>query len=587
MRMVSQKWKTVLVACGVAILLVAHAQDVTGEVDAIFGWVTQATPGCAVAVSHRGEVVVNRAYGLANLASEVPITQSTKFDIGSLQKQFIAAAVLLLVEEGVISLADDIRAYVPELPDYGHTITIDHLLTHTSGLRDWNALLGLSRDSEDALTMILRQRGLNHVPGEEMTYSNSNYVLAKEVVARVTGMAFSDFLHERLLEPLGMEMTIYADDVRDVADRALAYERDRAGWRPNILVGHERGDGGGLLSTASDILVWNEALDHARLGAFVTGKLHEPARLNNGRDLSHTRGLYLDEDPAGQIVWYTGAAAGYKSALARLPDQGLSLAILCNAGERAVAASFMNPIVDLFVPKPSTPDAEPAEPDARATAADIDVSGKAGLFFSDRTGGPLRVVVHDGGLRVEGGPALVPIAEDRFRIGEPRLSFMSEADVELQFVSPQELLVATMEGETTRYRRARPYEPTADELETFAGQYRSEELNAALRVRPFDDGLTISLNGSPPLPFVAVDHEAFQFGPIMVRFVRDEAGNVVALDYSNPVLRSVAFTRTVDGAHAPSHEPSSVPKAADVEHSVVAAANGNVYFVFDVEDPAP
>ena len=535
--------KTFLVACGIGILAVAHAQDVPGAVDGIFGWATGEAPGCAVAVSQHGEVVVNRGYGLANLEQEVPITPGTRFDVGSLQKQFIAAAVLLLVEEGRLSLADEVRTYVPELPAYGHAITVDHLLTHTSGIRDWNALLGLSQDAEDALTMILRQRGLNHVPGEEMSYSNSNYVLAKEIVARVTGMAFSEFLHERLLGPLGMERTIYADDVRDVEDRALAYERDGDGWRLNILVGHERGDGGGLLGTASDILKWNDALSNASLGAFVTEKLHEPTRLNNGRELSHSRGLYLEGDPSGQIVWYTGAAAGYKSALARLPDQGLSLAVLCNAGESAVGASFMNPIVDLFVPKPSTAEVETGAVDSPITPEDIDVRGYAGLYFNARTKEPLRLVVHDGRLRVDGGPALLPVDENRFRVDEPRLSFMSEADVELDFTSPQEVVATTSEGEAAEFRRAQPYEPTTEELDALAGRYRSAELNATLDVRRLNQALAISLNGSPPLPFVAVDPEAFQLGRIIVRFIRDEAGTIVGLDYSNPVLRRVSFTR--------------------------------------------
>jgi CubicO group peptidase (beta-lactamase class C family) len=133
-------------------------QDKIREIDQLFSWVTPEMPGCAVAVAQNGEVVVNRAYGLANLERKVPISTSTMFDVGSVQKQFVAAAILLLVEDGQLSLADDIRTYFPELPDYGHTITIEHLLTHTSGLRDWTALLQLSSESEDALTMILRQR---------------------------------------------------------------------------------------------------------------------------------------------------------------------------------------------------------------------------------------------------------------------------------------------------------------------------------------------------------------------------------------------------------------------------------------------
>ncbi len=533
------------VACSVVpVTEQAPTQDKTSEIDQLFSWATSETPGCAVAVSQKGEVVVNRAYGLANLERAVPISPSTMFDIGSVQKQFVAAAILLLVEDGHLSLAGDIRQYFPELPDYGHTITVDHLLTHTSGLRDWTALLQLSSESEDALTMILRQRGLNFAPGEEWFYSNSGYVLLKELVARTTGMPFSEFAHERLFEPLGMATTTYADDVRDVEDRALAYEKEDDGWELNILVGNERGDGGGLLSTASDLLIWNEALTNARLGAYVTEKLQEPAKLNNGRELSYARGLFLDEDPASRIVWHTGSAAGYKSMLARLLEQGLSLAILCNAGDGPEGQLPANAIIDLFVPKRQEPDTEANAPDATTDAAPTpDASSRAGLFFSEQTGDPMRLVVQNGKLHVDDGPELVPVAPDRYRNERRTLTFMSDDEVELHFLSPDEIELTTSQGQTTRYHRAQPYAPTAADLEAFVGRYESDDLRAALDIELTDDGLTARLNGSPPFAFTPVDLDTFQLGRMLVRFRRDEDGKVVALDYSNPVLRNVLFTR--------------------------------------------
>lgn len=516
------------------------AQDKTSEIDQLFSWATPETPGCAVAVSQHGEMVVNRAYGLANLERSVPIDPSTMFDVGSVQKQFVAAAILLLVEDGRIALTDDIRDYFPELPDYGHTITVDHLLTHTSGLRDWPALFQLSSESEDALTLIQRQRDLNFAPGEEWSYSNSGYVLLKELIARTTGMSFSAFAQERLFEPLGMEMTTYADDVRDVEDRALAYEKEDDDWRLNILVGNERGDGGALLSTAGDLLIWNEALTNARLSEFVSEKLQEPTKLNNSRELSYARGLFLDENPQSRIVWHTGSAAAYKTMLARFPDQGLSLAILCNAGESGPLSA--NAIVDLFIPDMGEADAD--EPTATADAEDIDVSGKAGLFFSESTGEPLHLVVHEGELRIPGGPPLVAMAEDHFRIAEPTLNFKSEDEFELHFLSPDQLVLTSMEGETTEYRRAQPYAPTADDLQAFVGRYESDELKALFEITPGDDGLTVRLNGSQPFEFMPVDTDTFQLGRMFLRFRWGESGDVVGIDYSNPVLRNLEFTKS-------------------------------------------
>ena len=534
------------------------AQGKISDIDQLFNWVTPEMPGCAVAVAQNGEVVVNRAYGLANLEHALPITPNTVFDIGSVQKQFVAAAILILVEDGQLTLSDDIRTYFPELPDYGHTITIDHLLTHTSGIRDWTALIQLSHEREDALTMILRQRGLNFTPGEEWAYSNSGYVLLKELIRRTTGMSFSAFAQARLFGPLGMETTIYADDVRDVEERALAYEPKGNSWQLNILVGNERGDGSGLLSTASDLLLWNEALTNARLGAFVTEKLQEPARLNNGRELSYARGLFLDESPASRIIWHGGSAAAYKSLLARLPEQGLSFAILCNAGDGTEEQNLANQIIDLFTSDTSEPNAEPTESATGPTATNdvdptpaADPNSRAGLFFSEGTGEPLRLVVQNGKLRVDNGPELLPVTQDRYRNEQRTLTFMSDAQVKVHFLSPNEIEITTAEGETIRYHRAQNYVPTVTALEAFVGRYESNELNAVLDIALADDGLTISLNGSPPFPFTPADRNTFQLGRMLVRFRQDEGAKVVALAYSNPVLRNVHFTRLGDAMESP------------------------------------
>jgi hypothetical protein len=259
--------------------------------------------------------------------------------------------------------------------------------------------------------------------------------------------------------------------------------------------------------------------------------------------LSYARGLFLDEDRASRIVWHGGSAAGYDSLLARLLDQGLSLAILCNAGDTAEEQMPANAIIDLFIPTTQEADTEADEPAATPDTPTPDPSGREGLFFSERTGEPLRLVVQNGKLHVDDGPELVAVAHDRYRNEQRTLTFMSDDEVELHFLSPDELTLTTTQGETTRYRRAQPFAPTASDLEAFAGRYESDELRAAFDIAFADDGLTVRLNGSPPFAFTPVDRDTFQLGRMLVRFLRDEDGKVVALDYSNPVLRNVLFTR--------------------------------------------
>lgn len=524
---------------GIALLLgaPAHAQDAPARIDELFGWVTPGMPGCAVAVSRDGEVVVNRAYGLANLETGEPIGPRTMFDIGSVQKQFSAAAALLLVEEGRLSLSADIREYIPELGDYGHRVTLDHLMTHTSGIRDWLALMNFNRGDEDALTLILRQRGLNFAPGERWAYSNSNFELVKEIVARVSGMSFAEFARMRLFEPLGMENTMYAADVTAAENGARAYELEGDTWTPAMLLGDERG-GGAVLSTVGDLLVWNEALTSGRLGAFATGKLQEPARLNNGRELTYAHGLFVEDTRFGRAVWHTGSARAFEALLSRLPDQGLSIAMLCNAGEVVDRNMEGQRIADLFLPEAPVREAEPGP-----VSVQVDVATRAGLFFSEMSGDALRLVEQNGTLRVAGGPRLVAVAEDRFRNPNGSLSFMSEGQFELRFLSPDELELVSMEGEATRYRRARPYAPTAAELEAFAGRYESDDLGAVFDVTPGDGGVVVRLNGAQTIGFAPVDRDTFQRGPLTVRFLRDGAGQVTALDFSTPALRDVPFAR--------------------------------------------
>lgn len=527
-----------------------YAQDKTSEIDKVFNWATAATPGCAVAVSQHGKVIVNRAYGSADLERDVPLNPSSIFDIGSVRKQFVAAAVLLLVEEGRLSLSDDIRKHFPELPDYGHKITVDHLLTHTSGIRDWTGLRPLAGENADVVSLILRQRGLNFAPGEEWSYSNSGYVLLTDLVARTSGMSFPDFTRKRLFEPLGMKTTTSPGDLRDVIkNRALGYEKEGNGWRVGMYVGNERGSGGGaILSTAADLVIWNDALTNGRLGAFVTEKLQEQARLNNGRKLSYARGLMMDSYRSGTLVSHSGGAAGYSAWLGRLPAQGLSVAVLCNADVTS-ATALARRVADQFLPATGAEPAEAGAPTAVAEGAGVtglDLNNKAGLFFSEATGEPLRLVVDNGRLRIQGGPSLDALTKDRFRNPRGALFFMSQDEFELHFVSPDQIELKSMEGKTTRYRRAQPYTPTAADLQSFAGRFTNDETRAVLEMATGKDGLMVRLNDSPAFEFRPVDRDTFQLRGMILRFRRDKDGKVAALDYSNPVVRNIEFTRLSD-----------------------------------------
>ena len=538
---------TLLIVAATALLAVPiFAQDKTAEVDKIFSWTKPNEPGCAVAVSQNGKLVVNKAYGSADMELDVPLTTSSVFDAGSIRKQFVAAAILMLVEDGKISLTDDVRKYIPQLPDYGHKITIDNLLTHTSGIRDWQTLLNLAGGDPDALTMILRQREINFVPGDEWSYSNSNYVLLPEIVARVSGIPFSEFARKRIFEPLGMNSTSHPEDPRFlIKNRASAYKKEDGKWKMDMYLGNDRGGAGGLFTTAADLATWNDALSTGKLGKFVTEKIQEPATLNNGRKLDYARGLNVElrAGRGGRLVWHSGGAAGYSALSGHLPEHLLSVAIMCNQDGTARSA-YASRLFDLYLPSEAPPANTP--PADAVTLSPADLNNKVGTYFNEETGDFLRLAVNNNTLNIAGGGGpLVPLAADRFRNLRPTLFFMSEAEFELKFLTPDQTEIRTRDGVVTRYRRPRPWVPTSDDIKALAGKYYSDELLATFESTPGKEGLMVRANYGPRavIEFKPVERDTFQAGLSLIRFKRDKAGRLVGLEYSNPLLRRVKFAK--------------------------------------------
>ena len=519
-----------------------YAQDRNSEVDKIFNWTKPAEPGCVCAIAQNGKMVVNRAYGSADLEREVPINSNSIFDAGSVSKQFIAAAGLLLVQDGKIALADDVRKYLPELPDYGSTITISHLMNHTSGLREWTGLLPFAGDKPQVYSLILRQRSLNFNPGEQWSYSTSGFVLLKEVVARVSKMPFPEFMQKRIFDTLDMKSSSYRENMRDVVkNRALAYEREGGRWRMAMLLDNDRG-GGGVLTTASDLLIWNDALANNRLGKFVSEEMHKPTTLNNGRKIDYGRGVFLESYRGAKEIWHGGSADGYKTWLGRYPEHGLSIAIMCNSGDGTDRIAFAHKIFDQFLPSVNEPDFDPAP----APVKDIDPNKLAGLFFNEITGEPLRISVQNGRLRVAEGPGLEQISNDRFKRRGAMPGFMSQDQFEIHYLSNDQFELKSMEGKITKYRRARSFSPKGDELKAFTGRYESEELKSVIDITEGKNGLEFKFEhrGDQNIPLNPVDPDVFQVSRVTINFIRDKAGRVTGFTFSNPVARKMQFILT-------------------------------------------
>ncbi|HEX8920836.1 MAG TPA: serine hydrolase domain-containing protein, partial [Pyrinomonadaceae bacterium] len=317
--------------------VVAGAEQAFQKFNKTFG---DPGPGCAAAVSLNGETVFEKAFGLADLEHNVPNTTQTIFESGSVAKQFTAAAIVLLQQDGKLSLDDPVRKYIPELPDYGAPLTIRHLLNHTAGLRDWGSVLSLTGvgrgdrviSNDLALDVIVHQRALNFTPGAEYSYSNSGYNLAAIIVERVSKQKFPAFVEERLFKPLGMKNSSWRDDYqRIVPGRAQAYWRPGSNepWRLSMPFMNVYGNGG-MLTTVGDWMKWNAMLDSQSLGAPLVNALETRGVLNDGRKIAYALGLTVGTYKGLKDVSHGGITAGYQTFLARYPDNKVSVGVMCN-----------------------------------------------------------------------------------------------------------------------------------------------------------------------------------------------------------------------------------------------------------------
>lgn len=522
-----------IVAGLAAVASAAQAQP--AGFDALFADFKPTTAGCAVGVHAKDQAPVLRGYGSADLEHAVPITADTVFEAGSVSKQFTAAAILLLVEDGKIALTDDIRKYLPEMPDYGRPITVDMLLSHTSGLRDWGSvveLAGWPRTSRvytpvEVLQIASRQKALNYTPGEAYSYTNTGYNLAAWIVLRVSGYSLADFTKLRIFQPLGMTHTSWRDRFRRIVPgRAIAYTPSDGELLQEMPFENTYGHGG-LLTTVGDLLIWNDALAAGRLGKTVSARLQEQATLNGGRKIAYARGLVVQNWKGRLEIAHSGSTAGYRAWLARFPGQGLSVALLCNGGSSVNPVRLGRRVADLYLP-PS-----PAAPSPIAQPAD-ELETLPGVYVDERAGSVLRVAAENGALVVRGGGPFAPAGKGRYRGGDMDFTF-----------GPDGVERRTADGETVRYRRVASATPAPIELAELAGAYSSLEANGVLlaSVRGGALILTPADRASEPVQARPLYKDAFQAGNDLVRVVRGADGRVAGLKFTNARVHALEFRR--------------------------------------------
>jgi CubicO group peptidase (beta-lactamase class C family) len=560
------KYRLTLCCCLLAFSIVP-ARDSSGQtptmgrqIDAVFGkYISSGTPGCVVSVVQNGSVLYARAYGLANLEWALPNTLDTVFDIGSVSKQFTAFAILLLAQDGRISLDDDIRKYLPEIPNYGKVIRIHHLLNHTSGLRNYTDLFDLAgipeidlTTDQDALNLVARQKKLNFAPGEEFLYSDTNFFLLSLIVERVTGKSLRQFARERIFDPLDMTSTHFHNDTTMVVNhRATGYKPLPDGRFAIDMSNFEELGDGSVMTTVEDLKKWDENFYTGGVGGMnLIRQMQEGGRLNNGTVNLYAKGLVVDQYRGLRRVQHAGEWVGYRAGLTRYPDQRTSFITLCNTIGDVFPTNLNQALADIVLQDAFRSGVAAAHAASDSTEssnkpANDQASEFQGVYWDSLHGYFRHFVAGHGRLYREDQGDLFALETEgagKFRDVESGTKFEFGTGNGVRNVQERQ-----EEGEHLALIKV-PGPAAGQDLSAFAGSYVSNELNAKWTLIVRDGKLVRTQYLYPDQALRPAFGDAFS-GDLsedtyLLHFQRDSTGHVTGFAVSTDMIRpTLTFTR--------------------------------------------
>lgn len=521
-------------------------------------WNRNDGPGVAVAVWRGGRTVFAKAYGMANLAYDIPFTVAAPTNIGSTSKQFTAFAVMLLVEEGTLSLDDDVRKHIPELKDFGQTVTVRHLLTHTTGYRElYNSLTLTGRrldesdyvGREEYIPLVQRQPALQNAPGTEFNYNNTAFGLAAMIVARVSKMPFEAFMAQRVFAPIGMTHTQVRADVRvPVKGATVGYSRsDKGVWRDLGDLGGSMG-AGGIYTTLGDLQKWAEHLANPKVGTKASiAQMMTPFTLKDGKSTGYGFGLFMDTQNGQTRVHHGGADVSHRSMLAIYPDLNAGITVQSNDGafDSGIAFRLAEAFFPELAPKPVVASAtfDAGKYDAKkfdefagqyaldaAPAFVLTFSRSGDTLFTQATGqGKFRLApTSDTSFAVQGVPAWVEFTRD----------------------AAKKVSAATLVQNGTRQRASRregvaaaPWVPSASELAAISGRFFSEELETFWDIALVNGTLVAKQRRATDVPLRATAKDTFAGGAVTLTLERDRVGQVIGFYANVARSRDIRFAR--------------------------------------------
>jgi len=516
-----------------------HAQlpdSMAKKVDAVLADYDKTNgPGCALAILKDGKILYQRGYGMSNLEHNIAISPSSIFHVASVSKQFTAAAILRLSLEGKLSLNDDIRQYIPEMPDFGHRITFNNLLHHTSGLRDqWDlqALAGWRDDDliteTDILEMLARQKALNFIPGDEYLYCNTGFTLAGIAVKKITGVSLRAYADSVFFKPLGMNHTHFHSDHAEITpNRTQAYEKDDQGkWKISIPVFDNYG-ATSLFTTVEDLAKWDENFYTKKIGgdAFISLLQHTDL-LNDKTPQNYAYGLLVRTYKGYKTVEHSGADAGYRCNFIRFPDSHFSVILLANLANINTAA-LSNKIADLFLPDKTTP------APMLATDSSI-VKGWAGDYFDASTQSVLNLSYKSGALQL-GSNKLLAASNSVFTLNTTMASFSGDS-------LHAKLALNGQGSKIKNYDKVKTITLQPAALQEYTGNYYSAELNTQYKLLVKDSSLQVKTPRYPATNCGPYLKDIFM-GNFILRFARNKKNGIEGFYLSTGRSRNLYFEK--------------------------------------------
>ncbi len=481
------------------------------QLDSLFAkYSSKDAPGFSLTIVKDGEVIHSYQRGLANLEYDIPINDKTIFMLASISKQFTAACISLLISDKKMALDDDVRKYLPELPNYGKTITIRHLLNQTSGIRNHNVLQDLKGSNyefeiytnKQVCELIFQQKGINNVPGEKMLYSNSNYLLLALILERVSGKSLNSFATEHIFQPLGMSNTFYKSSNNEIIkNNAYPYYKDAKGYQQPRNIGIR-----GLNSTGRDLAKWSTIFtsNHSPF-ADISKFLTTTDTLNDGTRSTYARGMFVSNYKGYQTVHHSGMDIGMRTQMISIPKENITVILLANT-EHINAIDLCYQVLDLFI-KPISISGKKVKVYTHKTKELISFTGDYQEINSDLK---MSIMMERDTLKAKSsmGAHQIPLVATN----KNQFKRISNASVTYTFNTPHTLkydMVVDFGGANFYFERVQLIDPAKVPVFDYVGEYYSEELGVKYRLFVEDNNLYLCFPFNPKVLLLAGQKDVF------------------------------------------------------------------------------